>query len=1228
MFGNSSRPAPRGRRLWRVGFPWLLGILSLLLLAGTGAPSSTAARPPNDPAPGAPQAWRAGPPGVLASRTNPALVLYSQYNVPSDYGVTSQNFEPAYDAYDDQAADDFFVPAGETWTVDQVEVAGIYSGSGRASSVNVFFYANGNNLPGNPVFSQTNISYNAGPNQGDFVIPLNPPAVLPSGTYWLSVQANQDYNTSGQWFWRDRALTNTYPAAWRNPGGGFGRCVNWGTRAFTCFISPATGADELFQLSGASNVTPSPTRTGTPPTATATRTPGPPLPTATSGLPPPALTHSVPPIPSATPDPCGPNSNYGVSVQTGATLVPGTSLVPGSQCDDCLAALALPFPYTFYGQVFNNALVSDNGSIQFFSNYTGFSNFCLPAPMFNSAIVPFWDDMRTDSQPNCPAGGCGVYTSVSGSAPNRIFNIEWRAVYYVSGDPVNYEVRLYEGIPRFEFIYDELNGNGDSATVGVQRDTGSLFTLYSCFSGSLSPGLSLTFDQPACGTPTPTRSPTRTVTGTPPTNTPTRTPTRTRTPTATATFTPTPDPCGANSNYVVATQTGATIVPGTSLVPGSQCDDCLAPISLPFPYTLYGQPYSTLLVSDNGNLQVAGNSTSYANTCLPYGLFYTAIAPFWDDIRTDFQPNCPAGGCGVYTSVSGSAPNRIFNIEWRAVYYSGGLPLNFEVRLYEGQSRFDVIYGTLNGNGGGATVGVQRDTGSRFTEYACFLGILNPGLLVRFTQPNCGTPTATVTGTPPTATRTTTPSPSPTCGGPGTYRILLAYSDVGAPNTLRTNLLAQAGVSAVDFFNVGSGTPTLAYLQQYDLVLVYPYSTYQDPNALGNTLADYQDGGGIVVAAFASFYTGTPGYALGGRWQSGGYSPYTYVTTYLFGNPVTLGTHDPGAPLMQGVTTLNADLRINPFPAAGATVVAQYSDGSHAVAHKTTNGHTAVGLPAYIGDTGTSGLGDYARLIVNAARWLRPSLPCPTATPPGTITGTPAVTNTAQPTHTVTGGATATPTHCALTFTDVDPNNPFYSFIRCLACRQIVSGYADSTFRWGNDVTRGQLSKIIANAAGLNANIPSTQQTFTDVPNTNTFWLFVERLAGTGAISGYTCGGPGEPCDAQNRAYFRWGNNATRGQISKITALAAGWNGPIPTTQQTFTDVTPTNPFWTWIEELAARQIISGYTCGGPGEPCDAQNRAYFRWGNKATRGQMSKIAANSFYPNCQSPARWVKNEE
>jgi hypothetical protein len=251
-----------------------------------------------------------------------------------------------------------------------------------------------------------------------------------------------------------------------------------------------------------------------------------------------------------------------------------------------------------------------------------------------------------------------------------------------------------------------------------------------------------------------------------------------------------------------------------------------------------------------------------------------------------------------------------------------------------------------------------------------------------------------------------------------------------------------------------------------------------------------------------------------------------------------------------------------------------------------------------------------------------PTLAASTATPP-TVTVTPphgaTYTPTAPSATPFGGSATPTATACAITFGDVDPSNPFYPFIRCLACRQIVSGYADGTFRWGNPVTRGQLAKIIAGAAGLGNTIPSTQQTFSDVPSTNPFWLFVERLVATGAISGYTCGGPGEPCDPQLRPYFRWTANATRGQIAKITAEAAQFSDPVPSTQQTFTDVPATNVFWVFIERLAARTIISGYTCGAPGEPCDPQNRPYFRWGQVTTRGQMSKIAANTFFPNCQT---------
>jgi hypothetical protein len=180
----------------------------------------------------------------------------------------------------------------------------------------------------------------------------------------------------------------------------------------------------------------------------------------------------------------------------------------------------------------------------------------------------------------------------------------------------------------------------------------------------------------------------------------------------------------------------------------------------------------------------------------------------------------------------------------------------------------------------------------------------------------------------------------------------------------------------------------------------------------------------------------------------------------------------------------------------------------------------------------------------------------------------------------------------------------------------VLGGYADGTFRPQNNITRGQIAKVVSNAAGFAE--PVTGQTFTDVPPGHTFYEWIERLTLHAVMAGYPCGGAGEPCDAQNRPYFRPAADATRGQLSKIVSNAAGYNEPVE--GQFYADVLSTNPFYNEIMRLTNRNVMSGYPCGGPGEPCDAQNRPYFRWGFSVTRGQAAKIVANTFYPGCDTP--------
>src|SRR5207248_9166075 len=77
-----------------------------------------------------------------------------------------------------------------------------------------------------------------------------------------------------------------------------------------------------------------------------------------------------------------------------------------------------------------------------------------------------------------------------------------------------------------------------------------------------------------------------------------------------------------------------------------------------------------------------------------------------------------------------------------------------------------------------------------------------------------------------------------------------------------------------------------------------------------------------------------------------------------------------------------------------------------------------------------------------------PTVP-PTQTPGGpSATPVPSHTPTRPPTHTPTRTLTAGPTNtpggptpCPIQFSDVDQSNPFYVYIRCLVCRGIVSGY-------------------------------------------------------------------------------------------------------------------------------------------------------------------------------------------
>jgi hypothetical protein len=220
-----------------------------------------------------------------------------------------------------------------------------------------------------------------------------------------------------------------------------------------------------------------------------------------------------------------------------------------------------------------------------------------------------------------------------------------------------------------------------------------------------------------------------------------------------------------------------TIVPGTTDI-GNHCDDCDTAVSLPFPFQLYDQTYTSVNVSSNGRLdfvvpnEPGGNITS----CLPappnVGPYDYTLFGAWQNMRTVLGlsgcSNFPNNTCGIFTSVTGSAPARIFNIEWRAVVVGNNASaVNFEVRLYENPNenlRFDVVYGAINTNGasqqwvGGAE---GNSEAGFFTQDFC--GATPPMNVSRtYEIPPCSpTPTATPTATPTSTPIRVTPTPRP-----------------------------------------------------------------------------------------------------------------------------------------------------------------------------------------------------------------------------------------------------------------------------------------------------------------------------------------------------------------------------------------------------------------------------------------------------------------------------------
>jgi hypothetical protein len=185
---------------------------------------------------------------------NLEYILYNQ-NTASPGTRPSQLFTNLGNALV-QSADDFEVPAGQTWSIEKVFAPGAVNGIPVLNSVFVVIYQDNAGNPGAEVYNSGSLVPASGTANTSFDLVLPTPASLGEGKYWISVYARLAFVNSTQWFWRTTGTVTGSPGKFRDPANLFGTgAVDWTNQSVAFGGAPT---DMLFTLFGKGTGIPAP----------------------------------------------------------------------------------------------------------------------------------------------------------------------------------------------------------------------------------------------------------------------------------------------------------------------------------------------------------------------------------------------------------------------------------------------------------------------------------------------------------------------------------------------------------------------------------------------------------------------------------------------------------------------------------------------------------------------------------------------------------------------------------------------------------------------------------------------------------------------------------------------------------------------------------------------------------------------------------------------------------
>ena len=169
-------------------------------------------------------------------------------------------------------------------------------------------------------------------------------------------------------------------------------------------------------------------------------------------------------------------------------------------------------------------------------------------------------------------------------------------------------------------------------------------------------------------------------------------------------------------------------------------DDVVAVIDLPFSFSFYGQSYTAISVSSNGNIQFNQSNSGFENECLfpkPAVDFGELIAPYWDDLDLTLYGF-------IETEVVGEDPNRTFVIEWEDApsFDNPDDTVTFEIQLIESSNNIAFLYKDVDridgDRGSSATIGIQSEQAGYALQFGCNQHVLINNMQLQFERPADG----------------------------------------------------------------------------------------------------------------------------------------------------------------------------------------------------------------------------------------------------------------------------------------------------------------------------------------------------------------------------------------------------------------------------------------------------------------------------------------------------------